>query len=77
MTTPNKKPLLRRDRRPREAKRTDTAYECPCCRRTVAFCWKCKCGFMMCQDCMLENTWGLTCNHVTWTCPDCGELRSY
>jgi hypothetical protein len=22
---------------------------------------------------MHENLWGLTCNFITWQCPDCGE----
>ena len=53
------------------------AYTCPCCKQIVRFCWKCTCDFMICQICMEENAWGLTCNHVTWTCPDCGKVRSY
>jgi hypothetical protein len=31
----------------------------------------------MCQDCMLHNAWGITCNNITWVCPDCGEIRTY
>ncbi len=31
----------------------------------------------MCQACMDENAWGMTCNNLTWTCPDCGRIRSY
>ena len=50
---------------------------CPYCEREVDFCWICRCGFRMCQDCMLENAWGLTCNNITWVCPDCGEIRTY
>ena len=57
--------------------RQQEVYICPCCKREVRFCWKCVCDFMICQTCMEENTWGMTCNHVTWTCPDCGRLRSY
>ncbi|MBI5488378.1 MAG: hypothetical protein HY905_13680 [Deltaproteobacteria bacterium] len=60
--------------RPRRRKRE---YECCCCRRQIAFCWSCKCGFGICQDCMDENAWGMTCNFVTWTCPDCGASNSY
>jgi len=26
---------------------------------------------------MLDNLWGLTCNNITWWCPDCGERNSY
>jgi len=26
---------------------------------------------------MDENLWGVTCNNVTWVCPDCGEPNSY
>jgi len=43
----------------------------------VGFLWKCPCGFEICQVCMDENAWGLTCNGITWTCPDCGVERSY
>ena len=31
----------------------------------------------MCQDCTDENLWGITCNHITWTCPDCGETNGF
>ena len=31
----------------------------------------------MCQSCMDDNLWGVTCNNVTWVCPDCGEPNSY
>jgi hypothetical protein len=55
----------RKHRRPREVK-------CHCCRKVVPFCWSCRCGFSICQDCMLENIWGLSCNAITWDCPDCG-----
>jgi hypothetical protein len=26
---------------------------------------------------MQENLWGMTCNNITWTCPDCGAIRSF
>jgi hypothetical protein len=26
---------------------------------------------------MEENLWGMTCNGVVWTCPDCGEIRGF
>jgi hypothetical protein len=32
---------------------------------------------MICSDCMEENYWGMTCNGVVWTCPDCGEIRGF
>lgn len=50
---------------------------CPLCREDVAFLWTCPCGFSMCQACNDDNGWGLTCNGITWTCPDCGSTRSY
>jgi len=31
----------------------------------------------MCQPCMEENKWGLTCNNITWVCPNCGESNGY
>lgn len=31
----------------------------------------------MCQTCMDENLWGVTCNNITWVCPDCGEPNGY
>ncbi|RLB55140.1 MAG: hypothetical protein DRI34_11025 [Deltaproteobacteria bacterium] len=64
------------DRKIRRARRGQT-ITCPCCGQEVKFCWSCPCGFHVCQSCMDENAWGLTCNGVTWTCPDCGRQRSY
>jgi hypothetical protein len=26
---------------------------------------------------MEENLWGMTCNAIDWTCPDCGEQRGF
>jgi hypothetical protein len=26
---------------------------------------------------MYENAWGMTCNGITWECPDCGEENGY
>jgi hypothetical protein len=26
---------------------------------------------------MDENAWGMTCNGITWQCPDCGEQNGY
>ena len=51
---------------------------CHCCRAEVPFCWQCRhCGFAICQDCMLENLWGMSCNGITWQCPDCGEQNGF
>jgi hypothetical protein len=72
----NKNPALKKSR-PKQRRPRETSGSCQCCKAWAAFLWTCKCGFAICQECMLDNTWGLTCNHVTWTCPDCGELRSY
>jgi hypothetical protein len=52
-------------------------YVCSTCGLEQPFCWTCPCGFMICSDCMEENFWGMTCNGVHWTCPDCGAIRSF
>ena len=26
---------------------------------------------------MEENRWGMTCNNIWWTCPDCGAARPF
>jgi hypothetical protein len=26
---------------------------------------------------MLENQWGMTCNGITWQCPDCGGQNGF
>jgi hypothetical protein len=26
---------------------------------------------------MEENRWGLTCNNITWQCPDCGDWNNF
>lgn len=26
---------------------------------------------------MHENMWGMSCNAITWTCPDCGEQNGF
>lgn len=64
------------ERRPRRRRRPRTV-ECPLCHETVVFCWQCRCGFHMCQACMNENLWGVTCNHITWHCPDCGKTNGF
>ena len=50
---------------------------CPYCGKETSFCWRCRCGFHMCQSCMDENLWGMTCNNITWECPDCGRVNVY
>jgi len=50
---------------------------CGCCKQAVAFVWSCRCGFTICQPCMQENLWGMTCNYVNWTCPDCGASQGF
>ena len=51
--------------------------ECPYCGQGRPFCWRCPCGFRMCKLCMEENLWGMSCNQVHWTCPDCGRERPF
>jgi len=56
----------------RDRKKRTRNQTCHTCGKTVSFCWQCRhCGFSMCQECMYENIWGLSCNHITWTCPEC------
>jgi len=26
---------------------------------------------------MLENVWGMSCNNITWDCPDCGAQNGF
>jgi hypothetical protein len=52
-------------------------YVCSACETDQPFCWTCPCGFMICSACMEENFWGMSCNAVTWTCPDCGAIRGF
>lgn len=52
-------------------------FVCHVCGRKLPFCWWCPCGFMICPDCMEENLWGMTCNGIVWTCPDCGAVRGF
>ena len=59
------------------SRRKKPEYECCCCRRKFAFAWTCPCGFSICQECMDENAWGMTCNFITWVCPDCGGSNDY
>jgi len=57
----------------REKKKKRRQTSCYCCGRTANFYWQCRCGFSICQDCMYENFWGMSCNGITWECPDCGR----
>ncbi|MBW2524196.1 MAG: hypothetical protein JRI23_08470 [Deltaproteobacteria bacterium] len=67
-----------RRRRDGERRRPKTkGRPCCCCRESAPFCWSCVCGLCICQGCMDENRWGLTCNDITWQCPDCGKWHSY
>jgi len=47
------------------------------CHERRGFLWTCPCGFCICDRCMQREAWGMTCNNITWVCPDCGEVRSY
>lgn len=61
----------------REKRRQKQDKNCHCCRESFMFCWQCRCGFSICQACMYENQWGMTCNGITWACPDCGGQNGY
>lgn len=65
--------------KPRPPRRTRRRRNpvCHCCGQQVPFCWTCRCGFAICQDCMLENFWGVSCNGITWQCPDCGQQNGF
>lgn len=59
-------------------KRRKKEQKCHCCGKFFTFCWTChKCGFQICQECMKENAWGMTCNNIDWECPDCGAWNGY
>ncbi|MDA3895671.1 MAG: hypothetical protein PF482_05940 [Desulfobacteraceae bacterium] len=62
----------RRKRRRRTKDRT-----CHCCGEIAPFSWTCRCGFAICQVCMYENVWGMSCNGITWDCPDCGAQNGF
>jgi len=61
----------------REKRRMARDKGCHCCGKKTLFCWNCKCGFNICQDCMQENLWWITCNGITWQCPDCGGQNGF
>lgn len=67
--------VKRQDRRSR--RRNQGQKRCHCCGRTFPFCWTCRCGFKICQACMHENVWGMSCNGITWQCPDCGGMNGF
>ena len=67
----------RTDGKPRWRSKRVEFYECTICEEHPPFCWTCPCGFQICDGCFKENAWGLTCNNVTWECPDCGAIRSF
>ena len=66
--------MVEEKNKPRRRKKE---YICSCCGEKQPFCWTCPCGFQICNDCMEENLWGLTCSGVNWQCPDCGCLRPF
>jgi len=62
----------------RKRRRRKKEQICSVCGAQGVFCWHCRdCGFMICQACMDENAWGITCNNLTWECPDCGSVHSF
>ncbi len=61
----------------RERRQKARAVPCCCCKQGTPFSWQCRCGFTICRDCMDENFWGLSCNGITWVCPDCGEQNGF
>ncbi|MBW2370280.1 MAG: hypothetical protein JRH15_20610 [Deltaproteobacteria bacterium] len=61
----------------RRRRRKSKSWICHCCNDVFPFCWQCRCGFAICQNCMLENVWGMSCNGITWQCPDCGEQNGF
>ena len=68
-TTPKR---YRRRRKSRAGNR-----ECHGCKALSLFSWTCRCGFALCQGCMHENMWGMSCNGITWRCPDCGLYNGF
>ncbi|MDH3800194.1 MAG: hypothetical protein OES70_16210 [Desulfobacterales bacterium] len=57
--------------------RKQRRHVCHCCGGEFPFCWQCRCGFSICQDCMEDNIWGMSCNAITWQCPDCGGQNGF
>jgi len=48
----------------REKRHKAKQINCHCCTNNAPFCWRCRCGFAICQECMLENIWGMSCNGI-------------
>ena len=65
------------NKRIRNKRKRIKEYKCHLCRKEFPFCWHCRCGFFICQNCMNENLWGMTCNGITWQCPDCGDYNGF
>lgn len=61
----------------RERRRRFRDVPCHCCGNDPTFKWQCRCGFAICQACMDENVWGMSCNGITWQCPDCGDQNGF
>jgi hypothetical protein len=61
----------------RERRRKAREKGCVCCEAKPPFLWQCRCDFRICQDCMEENIWGMSCNGITWECPDCGGQNGF
>ncbi|MBC2694206.1 MAG: hypothetical protein HF982_02805 [Desulfobacteraceae bacterium] len=61
----------------RERRLRSKPTNCHCCGNKAPFYWTCRCGFAICQDCMYENVWGMSCNGITWQCPDCGGQNNF
>jgi len=36
----------------RQRRRRARQIGCHCCGKNPPFCWRCRCGFAICQDCM-------------------------
>ncbi len=61
----------------RKWRKAGQAVTCHCCGKDFTFCWRCRCGFAICQACMAENVWGMSCNGITWECPDCDRNNGF
>ncbi|MGN7611015.1 hypothetical protein ACQZV8_02910 [Magnetococcales bacterium HHB-1] len=74
----NPSSLEQAPKRRRRQRRRKTYGPCVACKKVASFAWVCrKCGMTMCQDCMQENLWGMTCNQITWICSDCGWENNF
>ncbi|MDZ7832496.1 MAG: hypothetical protein U5L07_12155 [Desulfobacterales bacterium] len=75
MASSNEKTDINRLREKRRSRMKNR--KCQFCGETAPFVWSCRCGFAICQTCMYENVWGMSCNGITWICPDCAELNGF